>query len=267
MPKYTVERLKLADLVLDPELQFRAPESGLVGLVDPQHLESLVKAIKARRGDVPRPKVRRVPGRGDLVTDGFHTVTARRLVNPDGSCDCDVAEGQWLDAVIDAGESNHQHDGAPKKYTRADKRRAVTQMLKHLKVEGKKWTAGALAEKLHVSDEFVRLIIKELQAKEDATAPDPEQEATGKGGKKVKPKKPAPNVGGTNGKPAKIPFNWQVASAEMGLCQRMPDRLKEKAPGVEGTTEFAAYVRILGELAEAFDRLKKAHAQHKPQEK
>ncbi len=262
MPKYTVERLKLADLVLDPELQFRSPESGLVGLVDPQHVAGMVDTVRKRK-TLPRPKVRRVAGRGNLVTDGFHGVTARRTVNPDGSCDCDVVEGTWLDAVIDAGESNHDHDGAPKKYTRADKRRAVTQMLKHLKVEGKKWTAGALAEHCHVSDEFVRLIVKELQAKDDQAAPDPDQEATGKGGKKVRAKKPTPNVGTTG--QAVIPFNWQVASAEMGIAQRMPDRLKAKTPGVEGTAEFQAYVRLLTELAEAFEKLKKIH--HKTQEK
>ncbi len=262
MPKYTVERLKLADLVLDPELQFRSPESGLVGLVDPQHVAGMVDAIKKRK-KLPRPKVRRVALRGNLVTDGFHGVTARRVVNPDGSCECDVVEGEWVDAIIDAGQSNHDHDDAPKKYTRADKRRAVTQMLKHLKADGKKWTAGALAAHCHVSDEFVRLIIKEMQAAQDAAAPDPDQEAVGKGGKKVRAKKPTPNVGGTA--PAKIPFNWQVASAEMGAAQRMPDRLKAKAPGVEGTAEFQAYVRILTELAEAFEKLKKVH--HKQQEK
>ena len=251
-PKPTVEKLRLADLVLHPTLQMRNLPGGLV---DPDHVASMVESLNKRR-KLPRPKVRRVPGLGYLVTDGFHGVTARLTVNAAGSCECEVLEGEWLDAVEDAVASE-PHPDAPLKHTREDKRKAVLTLVEELEKAGKSWGKARIAEKCRVSDTFVANL---LRTRAPAAEPRPIERKDGTVQKTPAKRTPEQKEAtAPTGKPAgPAPFNWQVAGAEMGLVQRMPDRLRACQPAAEKVTEFAAYVRLLGELAEAYEKLKKA---------
>jgi hypothetical protein len=255
--KRRTERIKLAELVLHPTLQMRALPNGLV---DPEHVAGMVRSLE-RRKKLPPPKVRRVPGLGNLVTDGFHGVTARITHNAMGSCDCEVLDGEWIDAVEDAVGSE-SHPDAPLKHTREDKRKAVLTLLEELDKAGKSWGKARIAEACRVSDTFVAKLAKDR----DPAGTGPKLIERKDGSTQKAPARKTPEQEAATAPTGAVkapPFNWQVAQAEMGLVQRMPDALKRRLPEVEQATEFAAYVRLLGELAEGFEKLKKAAQKQK----
>jgi len=132
---------KLSELVLHPDLQSRA------GGLDPDHADDLATALRNKKR-LPPVRIRTVSGMGHVITDGFHTVEAHRLVGRT-QVTCVAHPGTWEDAVLDAASANQQHLGL--KRTNADKRRAVQMVL----LVVPQWANNRIAGHVGVSDKTV----------------------------------------------------------------------------------------------------------------
>lgn len=169
-PKGKYERLRLDQLTCDPKLQLRADGT------DHDHAMGICKAIKANRGKgLERVKVRRVTDVATrtvkhYVTDGFHTVEGYRLAGIK-EVPCDVLNGTWDDAFIDACGANAGH--LAKKRTKEDRENAVKQLVLHNRERGVKWSLNKIADVCVIDKNTVKDIIQRLglDAAEDKETP------------------------------------------------------------------------------------------------
>lgn len=241
------------ELVFDPDAQMRV--EGL----SPDHVLDLRAAIKAK-AKLPEPRVRKVEGKGFVITDGMHTATAymdegRKTVR------CRVEPGDWLDVVIDAAGANI-HDGAALKRTADDKRKAVAELVTTLAKFEKKWSTKRIAEHTKTSRTLVDGVLAELapQLSKDSCPGDEEEKepefTETKDGRKFPKRMKRKRTPSTNGKPVPS-FDWKPAEAAMGVLQRCPDDAARVKPELRQTTEYAGLVRLLGEVADSFKALKR----------
>lgn len=153
-------------LILDPALQSRA------GGLDADHAADLAGAVRGGQR-LPPVQVRSIPGRGYVVTDGFHTVEAHRLAGRP-RVTCAVRPGSWEDAVLEAAAANQQHLGL--KRTNADKRRAARMAL----VAVPHWSDNRIAGHVGVTDKTVAEVRTQLEATSEIPKLDAREGADGK---------------------------------------------------------------------------------------
>lgn len=151
-PKGKLQDFPIDMLKFEPELQPRegdgsTPIGGLFGY----HIADLRAAIR-RKEVLPPIKVWIVGGKGNLVTDGHHTTEAYRQEGYK-TIPAEVFEGSWLEAVAAANGANEEHKAL--KRSHADKRRAVSNMLKVLRETGESWSNARIAAACKVSDDLV----------------------------------------------------------------------------------------------------------------
>lgn len=133
--------LRITELVIDERLQMR-----VIG-IDDEHADEIAEAVR-RKVRLPRIKVRRVDGIGDILTDGHHTVEGHRRAGM-RVIPVVLKTGTFEDAVADAAEANRSHLAL--KRTNADKRRAVSTMLRTFP----HWSNLKIAKHVGVSDKTV----------------------------------------------------------------------------------------------------------------
>jgi len=188
-PKGKSEKIRLDQLTVWPELQKRA--EGL----DQDHAAGIGRVVKDGKAlkSLERVKVRRVtdlatlppellathPDRTvwNLITDGIHTCEGFRLANVK-EVPCDVLAGTYADAFYDACGANAGH--LAKKRTKADREKAVSDLVQFNRTKGVRWTQTKIAEVCNVDKHTVRDIIHRLglDAPEDKDVP-----VVGRGGK------------------------------------------------------------------------------------
>lgn len=147
------ERMRVADLHVFSNLQSRA--DGVCKETAAEY------AAAARAGAVFPPLVayritdRKFPKPVSLVA-GFHRLAAYKSAGVE-ECEVEVHTGTYAEAWLASWVSNLANG---LRYTNADKRAAAATALKLFR----DLSAAAVAEKLNVSDEFVRKVRKELVA-------------------------------------------------------------------------------------------------------
>ena len=134
------QMLRLADIILDPEVQSRTQ-------IDADVVEEY--AEKMREGTRFPPIVVFLDGEDLRVADGFHRVEAARLAGLD-DIEADVRSGSRRDAVLHAVGANSTHG---LRRTNADKRRAVQILLDD--PEWTQWSAREIARRAGVSHVLV----------------------------------------------------------------------------------------------------------------
>lgn len=262
MSKAKIVRVKLSDLILHPDLQMRAG----AGMIDHDHVDDMVEALK-KRAKLPRPKVRNVAGLGYCVTDGFHGVTARRIVNEGGTCECDVADGEWVDACEDAAGANH-HKDAPKKRTADDKRRAVRRLVEEHKKAKRRWAVQRYADHCHVSDSLVKAVLKDMKDDEGEAAAEEPVFVERKDGTKQKAqvRKRTPEQKAATAPTGQVKeekrYDWKAFDAAFGLVARMPDDINRVSGELRGTTECLGVWRLIEELAGAVVSFRRVYDKH-----
>lgn len=191
------------DMILRDHMayQMRDPSApGMKAGVVAFHVEDIRQAVKARQ-PVQRVRVWTVAGKGNVLTNGFHTVEAYALEGRK-TVPALVFEGEEWQAKLDATQANKDHDAGPLKRTNDDKRRAVLETLLLDREKGLRWSNNKIAEHTGTSGDLVatmRMRLPKLEGEEKKTV--------GRDGKERKnptPKKTAP-------KPAAAPT---IASEE-----------------------------------------------------
>lgn len=257
-----------AEIVLHPDLQLRTEGTNV------DHIQDLREAVR-KKAKLPEPEAWLIvdaEGKPDPayagyhVTDGFHCTTA--LIDEGAKyVRCRVRTGTWDDARLAAAGANH-HDGAALKRTADDKRAAVLTALEAIKNKGERWGKVRVAEYCGVSEGLVRLVVAEFESytEPDEKPAEPEFITRKDGTKqkaKIKKKRVAnatPSANGSAKAGGELPtYDWKAFEAAMGVVQRAPD---DAARGTDlaGTTEYQGVVRLLGELASAFEAFKKKAA-------
>lgn len=136
------------------------------------------------------------------LADGFHRFYGHREAKK-ASIKCNVHNGTVRDAILFAVGANATH-GLTR--TKADKRNAINALLSDK--EWCKWSNGVVAEKCHVTPQYVGDIRRELETVSSSPAAKTKNEPkVGKDGKARKPpkKKPASVTGGSEDRSAAPP--------------------------------------------------------------
>jgi len=136
-------------LTLDPDVQ---PREKVTQTLVGQYSEDM------EDGDVFPPVVVYSDGKSHWVADGFHRVGAAIKAGLT-TIKVEVRKGGKRDAILFAVGSNAIHGC---RRTNADKRRAVTALLKDDEWSG--WADREIARRCHVSDRFVNKLRAELSA-------------------------------------------------------------------------------------------------------
>jgi hypothetical protein len=245
------------DLILHPMLQLRTEGTSV------DHIADLQDALR-KKAKLPEPKVWKIDGmEGYHVTDGFHCASAM-LNEGRKSIRCRVTHGTWEDARLDAAGANH-HDTAALKRTSDDKRASVLCVLETLAASGKRWGISRIAEHCGVSQALAKAVSDEFAsyAVDESKPPEPVYIEKKDGTKqKAKVGKRLSNERRTKAG-AEVPgYDWRAFEAAMGVVQRAPD---DAARGTDlaGTVEYQGVCRLLGELAEAFEKFKKKASKSK----
>jgi hypothetical protein len=145
----------------EPELQPRKGDGkgGGNGLYA-DHVQDMRGAVAdlAKRKELPRVRIWAVGGRGNLLTDGHHTVKAYELEGMK-KVPALVFEGSWLDAVADA---NREDPHKALKRTAEERRTAVINLLTTLRKEGENWSMSRVAKWCGVGDDLVKACVLRL---------------------------------------------------------------------------------------------------------
>lgn len=142
-----VQSLKVADLILDPELQ---PRTAMSEETIEEYREALERA-EADGEPVTFPPIMVFDVDGSLfVTDGFHRVESVRRHERTETIRAEVRKGTREQAIIAAAGANGTHG---LKRTPDDKRRAVAMVLRT--EDGASWSDAEIARWCAVSHPFV----------------------------------------------------------------------------------------------------------------
>jgi hypothetical protein len=98
------------------------------------------------------------------LTEGWHRFYAHQKAGKD-AIPCQVRQGTFRDALIEAAGSNHDH-GMPR--SNEDKRKAVHALLGENERDNCGWSNRELADMCRVSESLVRTIKKETSEVESA---------------------------------------------------------------------------------------------------
>lgn len=237
----------------------RGDASTPVGGLYADHVADLRAAIRGG-AKLPPVQIWSVPGEGNLVADGHHTVEAARQeglkIVP-----AEVHEGTILQAILAATGAN-PHAGAPLKMTNEEKRSAVTMTLLALRQHGESWTNARIAQHCHVGDDLVAACIMRLpadQSSETTTGPkvgkDGKKYKAGKGPKvKKAEKEPAPATKAVAASPATVAvknFDLKEFEGKVGGLDRDIDNLGRLYGAIQ-TVEHDALRRLLREFKAEF---------------
>ncbi len=141
--------LDIDDIIREAEFQQRA------GGCNPETVEAMAEALKAKPGCLPRVKVYCVKDIGYILTDGFQRCEAHEKAGL-GKIQAEVRHGTRFDAEMASGESNREHDSSGDKRTSADKRRAVCFVIGRLAIAKEDWTDKRIADHVGVSATLVK---------------------------------------------------------------------------------------------------------------
>lgn len=155
-PKGKEMDFRIDDLSFAPEMQPRAGDGTSGHGLYADHVEDVRAAVR-KREPLPRIRIWRVAGKGNIVTDGHHVTEAYRLEGRK-TVPAEVFEGEWWQAVLDASGAN-AHEGAAKKLSHAEKRTAVKNAIKALKDSGQNWSNVRIAKHCRVSDDLVASVM------------------------------------------------------------------------------------------------------------
>lgn len=236
-----------------------------VGGLYADHVADLRAAIRGG-AKLPPVQIWSVPGEGNLVADGHHTVEAARQEGLK-TVSAEVHEGTILQAILAATGAN-PHAGAPLKMTNEEKRSAVTMTLLALRQHGESWTNARIAQHCHVGDDLVAACIMRLpadQSSETTTGPkvgkDGKNYKAGKGPKAKKTGKElvitksdgtstTEQFGGSVKLAAKM-FDLKDFESKVGVLDRDIDNLGRLYGAIQ-TVEHDALRRLLREFKAEF---------------
>lgn len=241
--------LDLDNIIRDQEFQQRA------GGCNPETVEAMAEALKAKPGCLPRVKVHCIKGIGYALTDGFQRCEAHEAAGLD-TIQAEVRHGTRFDAALAAAESNREHDVAGDKRTNADKRRAVLFLFAQLAAAKEDWTDKRIAEHVGVSPKLVKELRptgKEqlLKSGKDAEIPlddDPPVKRTAADGRQFTaptPKaEPSPSLDSDDPRDTPLaefldvpPEVWTALDrSKVETVGQLDDRLKAKPPETFGLT-------------------------------
>jgi ParB-like nuclease domain len=242
--EYQLQRIPLAAITVDPEIQQRAAGTSQDIVAD---------YAEAMRDGVAFPPVD-VFGTGDgilYLANGFHRRDAQQSACPDvKDIECRVHPGNRDDALLFACGANAQHG---LRRSRSDKVKAVTTLLRSERWRG--WSDREIARQRRVSHRFVATVRRDYLEKfpdagppEDAASASADPSATD-----------APGIAPDRGRTVRRGGRrYRMKTARIGRGRSTPGRRKKVAPKPKlnslawseaNTAERVRFIEAVGRVA------------------